>query len=158
LCNADGASSDGAPSFLMVVALDQVAHISLLLVALILFWWLFIRWRTALSVAGGTFRRRNVLPGAGDALLYGTPSLLMLAALLQMAHLHFWCWWLFLDGAVLCGGSGASSDGAPSFLVVAVVVVALYQMTQSLVRWWRRFIRWRTFFLALVKLHIVMAT
>jgi len=79
--------------------------------------------------AGGTFRRRNVLPGAGGALSYGTPSLLMLVALHQMACLHFWRWWLFFNGAVLCGGSGASSVGAPSFLVVAVVVVALYQMT-----------------------------
>lgn len=83
----------------MVVTLDQLAQLSVLLVALhrmarslVWFWWRFIRWRTALSGAGGTFRRRNVLPGAGGALSYGTPSLLMLVALHQMAYLNFWRW------------------------------------------------------------------
>jgi hypothetical protein len=154
LCNADGASSYGAPSFLMVVTLDQLAQLSVLLVALhrmarslIWSWWRFIRWRTALCGAEGTFRRRNVLPGAGGgALSYGTPFLLMLVALHQMAHLHFWCWWLFWMAQSCVVVVALHQMAHLSFLVVAVVEVALYQMAQSLVRWWWwRFIRWRAF-------------
>jgi hypothetical protein len=102
LCGASGALSDGAPSFLVVETLDQMAHLSVVLVvfhlmaqSLVWFWCRFIRWRTVSSGAGRTFRRRKVLSGAGGALSYGTPSLLMLVVLQQMAHL-FLCWWLFI--------------------------------------------------------------
>jgi len=97
LCNADGASSDGTASFLVVETLHQMAHFSVVLLvlhriaqSLVWFWWRFIRWRIVSSGAGGTFRRRKVLSGAGGALSYGTPSLHMLEALHQMTHL-FWC-------------------------------------------------------------------
>jgi hypothetical protein len=102
LCNADGASSDGAPSVLVVVVvtLDQMAHLSVVQVvlyrmaqSLVWFWWRFIKWRTVSYGAGEIFKHRNVFSGAGGALPYGTPSLLMLVAPHQMAQL-FWCWWL----------------------------------------------------------------
>ena len=119
LCNADGSLSDGASSFLMV----EMSHLSVVLVvlyrmaqSLVRFWWRFIRWRTVSSGAGETFRRRNVLSGAGGALSYGTPSLPMLVALHQMAHLLFWwwrCWWWLSIRwrKALLGGCGALSDG-----------------------------------------------
>ena len=152
LSGVGGASSDGASSFLVVEALHQMSHLSVVLVvlyrmaqSLVRFWWRFIRWRTVSSGAGETFGRRSVLSGAGGALSYGSLSVLMLVALFSGADGSS------LGGTVLRGSSGASSDGAPSFLVVAVLVVAvlvvaLHQMTQSLVRWLWRFIRWRTFF------------
>jgi hypothetical protein len=99
LCNADGASSDGAPSFMVVETLHQMAHLYVVLVvlhrmalSLVWFWWRFIKGRTVSSGAGGTCRHRIVLSGAGGASSYeyDTPSLLMILVLHQMAHL-FWC-------------------------------------------------------------------
>jgi hypothetical protein len=112
-----GASSDDAWSCVMPMALRQMAHrfflvvetlhqmaqLSVVLVvlhrmaqSLVWFWWRFVKSRTVSSSAGGTFRGRKVMSGAGGALSYGTPSLLMLVALHQMAHHLFWCWWLFI--------------------------------------------------------------
>jgi hypothetical protein len=61
LCNADAASSDGAPYFLVVVTLHQMAQNP------VWFWWRFIIWRTVSSGAGGT--SSDVEPSflAGDA-------------------------------------------------------------------------------------------
>jgi hypothetical protein len=60
LCNADGASSDGTPSFLVVDTLHQIAQLSLVLVvlhrmtqSLVWLWWRFIIWHTVSSHAYG---------------------------------------------------------------------------------------------------------
>ena len=167
LCNADGASSDGPASFLVVVALYQMAHHSVLLVALhrmaqslVWLWWRFIRWRILLCNADGastdgpasflvvvTLSDGAPFCVAGGSSSDGTESCLVVVAPHQMAHPLLWCWSFFIMWHTISSDAcGASSGGASSFLVLmalhwmaksCVVLVALHQMTHLIFCWWR---------------------